>query len=160
MTHKYLSAVTGVLLICGLFSLKAMGQSTRPSTCEVTVTSPKTGAKAGPDVLASGRASVPSGHALWAFAHRKGLAIWWPQGGGAAAIDRSGEYAVLVSLGGPQDVGADFEILLQVVDRADSAKLDAWFKRATETGNYPGMTLPPFVSGCGVPPRVTVVKTR
>jgi hypothetical protein len=103
---------------------------------------------------------VPAGNALWAFAHRKGLAIWWPQGGGAAAIDQRGEYDVLVSLGGPQDVGAEFDIILQVVDGAESAKLDAWFKRSAETGNYPGMTLPAFVSGCGVPPKVTVIKIR
>lgn len=159
MTYKNMKAAACVLLASTLFPAGALAQTAKSSPCDVTVTAPSTGAKAGSDVLVSGRATVPPGSALWAFAHRKGLAIWWPQGGGPAEVDR-GEYSVLVTLGGPQDVGAEFEILVEVVDGAESAKLDAWFKRADATGNYPGMGLPTFVAGCGVPPRITVVKTR
>ncbi len=158
MTHKDLKVVACLLLAFGVFPLGALAQTPRASACDVTVTTPNTGDRAGADVLVSGKATVPAGNALWAFAHRKGLAVWWPQGGGA--VLKSGEYSVLVTLGVPQDVGAEFEIVVQVVDSAESARLDAWFKRADATGAYPGIMLPAFVTGCGAPPRITVVKTR
>jgi hypothetical protein len=150
-------ALSGVM--CALSPSLLSTQASSSPACTVTITSPKTGEKHGPDVLVKGAAAVPAGRHLWVFAHRKGVAIWWPQGGGAATVER-GEYSVLASLGGPQDLGADFEILAQVLEGSDDATLNAWFKVAEQTGKYPGMRLPPAADGCGTPPKVTVTKDK
>src|SRR5262249_3788687 len=97
---------------------------------------------------------------LHVFSRRKGLRVVWPQGGGHAVVDRRGEFSVLTTLGEPRDKGQEFEIVAAVLDAAENAKIDAWFKRADETGRYPGIALPSFIAGCGAPAQVTVIKTE
>jgi len=150
-----------IVVLVGCVPSTAMfaGQASS-AACSVTIASPKNAERHGADVLVSGKATLPAGGSLWVFAHRKGVALWWPQGGGAASVKPGGDYSVLATLGGPQDLGADFEIRAQMVDRADNAKLEAWFKNAEEKGSYPGMRLPAALDGCGIPPEVTVTKTK
>ena len=119
---------------------------TPASACSLSIVEPRTGERHGGGVLVSGKASVPADRFLWTFSHRRGLAVWWPQGGGPATIN-DGEYAVLTTLGQPQDVGAEFEIRVQIVDAAESEKLNAWFKRGDATGRYDGIPLPPAAEG-------------
>jgi hypothetical protein len=151
------------LLVCGclvisLFAVYANAQAAKEGRCTVEITEPKTGESVGAEALVSGVARIPAGTYLWVFTHRKGLAIWWPQGGGAAAIE-NGKWSVLVTFGGPQDRGAPFEVAALVVDHATHAKLEAWFKQAEESKSYPGMRLPVFVEGCE-PPKITVTKAN
>lgn len=131
----------------------------QPATCKVVIAAPRVGEQVGANALVSGRANLPTGTHLWVFVHRRGLRIWWPQGGGAAEVPPNGEWAVLVNFGQPGDVGAEFEVKALVVNDSASASLDSWVKAGETTGNYPGLSLPPFVPGCE-PALVTVRKTR
>ena len=58
---------------------------------------------------------------------------------------------VLATLGEDRDKGQRFDIFVQVVDADENAKIQKWYKRSAETNQYPGMTLPPFLAGCGAP---------
>jgi hypothetical protein len=137
----------------------AAAQTARASACSITIETPRTGEKHGPEVLVTGTASIPPGRYLYGFVRRRGLALWWPAGGGEAVIDR-GTYSTLATLGLSRDIGAEFELVVQVVGADDHNRLQQWFKRAEETGQYPGMSLPAFTEGCGAPPRVMVLKAR
>lgn len=158
MTSQISRVLAGALAAAGLLAPAAIAQAGREEACKVEITDPKTGDSVGPEALVSGEASLPSGTYLWLFVHQKGLAIWWPQGGGAATLERT-RWSVLATFGTPQNRGAAFEITALVVDGPASAKLDAWCKTAEETGKYPGMRLPVFVKGC-TPPKITVTKAN
>jgi hypothetical protein len=148
------AAMILVELFVGRMDLRGMASL----ECRVAISAPQFDDKEGADVLVSGPATVPPDGFLWVFARRQGLELVWPQGGNHARIDR-GEYRVLATLGEPRDKGKRFDLIVQIVDSVENAKLEAWFKTADETGRYPGIRLPPFLSGCGAPATVTVVKT-
>jgi hypothetical protein len=131
----------------------------QPAACSVAIADPKLGDRVGAEALVSGRATLPTGKYLWVFAHRKGLRLWWPQGAGAAQVSKGGEWAVLVNFGQPRDAGAEFEVTALVVDDDANASLDTWVKDGDRTGNYSGLSLPAFVSGCE-PPLITVRRAR
>jgi hypothetical protein len=154
-----MSMRNGFHLVALLVLVTPATSAQTPAACSVTIAGPKTGERLGPDVLVTGTASVPTGRYLWTFSHRRGLSVWWPQGGAAASVE-NGQFAVLTTLGVPQDVGSEFEIRVQVVDGSENSRLDSWFKRAETSGSYQGMSLPPSVEGCGIPPRVVVIKSR
>jgi hypothetical protein len=128
-------------------------------TCKVDITKPDPGANVGSNVNVDGKATIKAGTHLWVFAHRRGLAIWWPQGSGEAQI-RKNEWSVLASIGGSEDRGATFEILAGVVDDAGNNTLNGWVHSSDQSGEYKGMRLPAFVSACGVPSQITVTKTH
>jgi hypothetical protein len=152
------------LIACTVLFLSlggALCQEKKPQACSVQITAPKPDQRVGADVAVEGSAVLPSGGAqLWVFAHRKGLALWWPQGGGAAEIDKKGQWTVLTTFGQDQDRGFSFEILAVVLSAEESAKLNAWFVRSEQTGTYNGMRLPPFVTSCGPGERITVMRTN
>lgn len=141
------------------FYLESPSAQTEKSACHVAIAEPRSGSRVGSSVLVRGTARVPRDATFWTFARRQGLALVWPQGGGPTEIDGSGEFSVLVTLGEPRDVGAEFEILSIVVSQSDSTRLEAWVRQAEATGRYPGIRLPPFAVGCGPPATVRVVKT-
>ncbi len=118
--------------------------------CSIKITKPVEGERIETEAEVQGTAKVPAGRYLWTFARRKGLAIWWPQGGGSASINRGGQWQVLVSLGSDRDERAVFEILALVVDERANDALNAWVRRAEDTGRYPGMRLPAGVEGCNI----------
>lgn len=119
----------------------------KAAECEVQIVSPQAGNRVSAEGMVEGTANMPAGKHLWIFAHRKGLALWWPEGGGPALV-QNGRWQVLVTFGLPRDAGSDFEITAAVVDDARNAELLNWVKKAEETGNYPGIVLPASVSGC------------
>jgi hypothetical protein len=125
----------------------------------VEIKSPKIGEKVGATPDVTGTATIKAGYYVWAFAHKKGLNTWWPQGAGPAEI-KNDEFTVSITLGQDRDRGSSFEIVVGVVDREANNKLLSWFRKGDETGNYPGIPLPPVVKDCGDPPRVTVLRVE
>jgi hypothetical protein len=95
----------------------------------------------------TGVATIPNGSHLWIFCHRKGLGLWWPQGGGPAQL-KDGKYSVVVTYGLPRDAGSSFELIAAVVDEAKHAELLNWVREAETKGSYPGMVLPASRDGC------------
>src|SRR5207245_2429562 len=87
-----------------------------PKSCRVDIRTPKTGTPAlvGDSENVSGTAVKPERAQLWLFAHRKGLALWWPQGGGAAKM-QGNTWQVVAFFGVARDIGSEFEITASVV---------------------------------------------
>ncbi len=148
-----------VAAIFAMASLGIMSAKQKQQTCNIVITTPSEGDSVQGEGQVEGTATVPAGTHLWIFAHRKGLGLWWPEGGGSAPISAKGKWEVLVTYGIPRDAGSDFEITTAVVSDADNDRLLNWVKRAEETGQYPGMRLPASVEGCPTPRRV-VKKTE
>jgi hypothetical protein len=144
------------LIICAWPPCSSFAQT--PSTsCAVHIAQPKTGDSVPSAANVVGTAQIPAGTKLWVLAHRKGLALWWPEGGGSADIGGV-NWTVFTYFGEPRDVGADFEVTARAFDGKQNAMLEAWVKKAADTGQYPGIPMPPYVAACGAE-IVTVRKT-
>jgi hypothetical protein len=136
---------------------RAQQQERSQDACRITIDLPRPGTQVGTSTPVNGAAVIKTGTHLWVFAHRKGLAIWWPQGSGEASI-RDGQWEVLANIGGPDDRGAQFEIMAAVVDSNEDSKLNKWVQDSEQSGKYPGIKLPPSVAECGAPRIVTVTR--
>lgn len=154
---RCLSLALGCMIAMVPFS--AIGQKAEPQGCSVTITSPKSGQTVAEDAQVEGTASIPAGSSLWVFAHRKGLQLWWPQGGGPATTSSSGKWQTVVTFGTDRDTGREFEIATAVVDANTSEQLRSWVKRAEESGRYPGLQFPSMAAGCKIA-TITVTKSR
>lgn len=117
--------------------------------CAVHIVRPTSGqAVRSPENVIGTADHVPAGTRLWVLAHRKGLALWWPQGGGSANLSGS-DWMVLTFFGEQADNGADFEVTARVFDGRQNAILEQWVKRTIDTGQFPGTAMPPYVPACG-----------
>jgi len=125
----------------------------------VTIVSPAENSAVGGDGDIVGTVKTPAEGALWVFAHRTGLANWWPQGGGPAGVDGAGDWKVVATYGVDRDIGHQFEVKAMVVDGPTNAQLKAWVATADSTGKYPPVALPAALGGC-VSKTVTVRKTN
>jgi hypothetical protein len=126
-------------------------------SCGVTITSPQPGEMVGRQRLVSGNATVPASGHLWLFAHIRGLAGWWPQGGGEAELDGD-RWDVTTLFGQEPDIGAQFEVIGLIVDDDTHQELEKYVERASKTNYWPPRKLPNVVQGCSVA-KVTVTKT-
>ena len=118
------------------------------SQAPVEILAPESGATVTGGGLVEGSAEIPADSFLWVLARRKDFHGWWPQGAGAVPVDRN-RWKVSVTYGGPQDKGVDFELAALVVRRSTHELWTDWAARATETGLFPPVQLPPaaFVLG-------------
>ena len=107
----------------------------------IIITSPITGENVGATTKVEGKSKKVQGKDLWIFAHREGLNVWWPQGG-SVTIKDYGEWRQGVFLGGPQDIGFDFEIKAIWIDKKESQKLNDYLAKGSATGSYQGIALP------------------
>ena len=121
---------------------------------DLVITSPKNDEEAGSVLKVYGKSKkVPNKH-LWLFAQRKGLSVWWPQGG-EIELDEKDEWLQSTFVGQPQDVGFKFEIVAMWVSDSVHKDLIDYLQTSEKTGRYPGIRLP---EGSPVA-RVTVRKT-
>lgn len=153
-----------VLMLTVLISVVlAQDRSTKQSStaCAVTISFPGNDARVeeSGDVRGTAR-DTPVGSHLWVLAHRKGLALWWPQGGGEVSVPEGGrEWVASVTYGQDRDRGRQFEVIAMVVDDPTHAMLSRWISRAESTGSYPGITLPRAHDECKTPaPRAIVTR--
>ena len=108
---------------------------------DLTITFPANGAEVGATLTVEGRSRANPGKHLWLFAHRKGLAVWWPQIG-EILLDADGSWIQSAFLGQARDVGFDFEIRAIWVDAGTHNQLTSYLAHGAQTGSYPGMALP------------------
>jgi hypothetical protein len=108
---------------------------------ELLITSPKNGEDAGSVLTVEGRSKKFPGKHLWAFAQKKGLSVWWPQGG-EIEIGENGEWMQSVFIGEPHDVGFKFEVVAIWVSESINKDLIVYLQSGEKTGRYPGMRLP------------------
>jgi hypothetical protein len=141
------SAILGFALSFALASTLTPQQK---QTCKVQMTSPQNGDAVGRQAEVRGTAALPPGMFLWVFAHREGLARWWPQGGGAARVKgKTGEWVVLATYGDDKDPpGAAFEIIAVIVDQKSHDEIVKYVQKSESENYYPGMELPPADPGC------------
>ena len=129
--------------------------------CSVTIARPISGAQVSGIEQVDGVARKPSGQGrdlhLWVFAHRTGLAGWWPQGGGETKIV-GGRWMVTAFFGEPRDIGRAFEIAAVFVEDNEHAKLLQWVQTTIDTGRYPPVNYPNAAPGCAPSDVVTVQK--
>jgi len=146
--------VTMILLAASLWTGAAQDKN---NSCNVNFTTPQSGDRVAAEGDVSGSAkNLPPGAHIWVFAHRRGLGLWWPQGGGSAKV-REGKWRVVVTYGQNRDLGSEFELTTAVLADADDSDMNNWIKRAEETGQYPGIRLPASVQGCMTD---TIIVTR
>jgi hypothetical protein len=101
-------------------------------SCDIAIDTPLPGTTVGRGGIAEGSAAIPSGKFLWAYARLRGETEVFPQGGSARVLEGGGRWAVHVYWGERQDVGLDFELLLQVIDANENANLAAWVEKVKE----------------------------
>src|SRR5947207_2108970 len=107
------------------------------SACTISIIFPANDVKVGPDGDVKGNAKgLPRGTHLWVMAHRRGLALWWPQAGGEVVVTDDGEWVAFVTYGENRDEGRQFEAVAVVVDESTHAELKKWISQAEATGRY------------------------
>lgn len=145
-------------LAAWLLLLASVSMAQQAQQCKIEISSPRPGESVGGQEQIKGSAQTPAGTFLWVFVHVKGLALWWPQGGGAA-IPEKGQWQVLAFFGVDRDAGKDFEIAAVALDSDANNEILKWYKRTEETGQYPGMRFPSSVKGCPIE-KFTVTKNK
>jgi len=121
----------------------------QPETCRVEIVNPKNGDSVGNDGDVIGTVVLPAGKHLWVFAHRRGFALWWPQGGGPADVT-NGKWIVVATYGLDRDRGSQFEVAGVVLDEKENKEMLNLVRRYEERGDYPGVRMPPGAEGCPV----------
>ena len=111
------------------------------SQATVEILTPRSGAMVATAGLVEGSAVMPSDSFLWVLARRKDFDGWWPQGMGAALVDRN-RWRVSVMYGGPEDNGWHFEIAALIVRPSTHELWTDWVARVKETGLFPPVQLP------------------
>lgn len=109
--------------------------------CAVAILAPQSGAAVADAGAVEGSVTLPADGYLWVLVRRKDIDGWWPQGGGAVSVEGN-QWRVLVTYGGSQDVGSEFEIAALVVGPSTHELLTEWVARVTETGLFPPVRLP------------------
>ncbi|HBY64713.1 MAG TPA: hypothetical protein DEH78_33245 [Solibacterales bacterium] len=130
-------------------SAVSLAQQQRTDACRVEITEPRQGDSVQDEGDARGIATIPAGKRLWIFAHRRGLALWWPQGGGPAQMEKD-KWATVVTYGQERDRGSEFEVAAVVLEERDHNEMVNVVKRYEERGEYPGVRLPPSARDCSV----------
>ena len=103
-----------------------VGAQDRSQPCAVTAQSPGRVSSTG---QLTGTATLPPGAHLWVLARMKGLAGWWPQGGGPAVVENDGRWTVHVTYGTPTDLGM-FDVAVVVVGPRANQELMTWVANA------------------------------
>lgn len=108
---------------------------------DITIISPSNGFECGKTLRVDGLCKKIPGKHLWLFAHLKGLSVWWPQRG-EINVEEDGTWMQGAYLGGEQDVGFDFEIIVQWIDEQTHTRMVNYLANGEATGDFPGIKLP------------------
>lgn len=141
--------VLSVLLIAATVGVALWGADRRIEAepqFTVEITAPEQDAQVVGEPMVKGTAVIPSGNHLWVLVHRKDFkTVWWPQR--EAEIDpRTKEWEARAVLGGPQDIGWEFEIAAITVDGKEHAKLVVYWTNAMQSEKWPPIIMPPTTS--------------
>jgi hypothetical protein len=148
------------VIFFGMLAILQPLQAQGSPPCKVDVRTPQSGDTVEPEIQVQGTAMVPPGSYLWVLTHRKGIAQWWPQGGGAALIENE-NFDVFTTLGQDRDSGRSFEVAAIVVDSAGNAQLEKWVSDSDARKNWDiGLKLPSPATGCEAQIRTIVVKRK
>jgi len=145
----YATRFVTVVLFLLYLQFTIQGQQQQVESCHVEFTEPKQGDLVSNEGDVKGVATVPPGKHLWVFAHRRGLALWWPQGGGPTQVEKQ-KWVAVVTYGQDRDRASEFEVAALVLEERDHAEMLNVVKRYEEQGVYPGVRLPPPARDCSM----------
>lgn len=148
------SMFLGSLLV--LSGATAETETADKTKISISITSPAKNSSVGREVIVKGTASIPGGHYVWVLVRRKDFKpLWWPQR--EAEVDlTTAEWSAVAFLGGPQDIGWEFDIGAIVVSRKAHAKLRDYWIKAMQSGDWRPIEIP---STAVAPQIIGVVKT-
>jgi hypothetical protein len=146
------------LFLCQLLMciIAPVNQLIAQQSCQVVFTIPeKNLIEVGMNLRTEGTASIPDGCSLWILVTTEGFEdVWWPQN--EARIDpTTGIWHVLVTFGGPQDIGKEFKIAAIVVSQQEHTKLKDYRTKAMQSGDWMPIVMPPTVCA---PKMMSVIK--
>jgi hypothetical protein len=123
--------------------------------CLIQVSEPHPGQGVGRGVVVEGTATLPPNYHLWVFARHESFrpSGWWPQNESRVDPD-TGKWKVYATIGGPQDIGDDFDVAVAAFASKPHLELQSYLKDARKTGQYPPIEMP--AAAC--PPSVLIVK--
>ena len=122
----------------------------------VIITSPAPKSNVRQKVVVKGKAYLPGGYPLWIVSrHEDFRPLWWPQRE-AEVNPATKQWESLAFLGGPQDIGSQFDIGAIVVNGEAHAKLRNYWVKAMRTGDWMPIELPKTVIA---PKLIRVTKT-
>lgn len=141
-------AFIGVILIATIID----AQANEP--CAISITAPEKNAEVERQTIVKGTAEIPRGNYLWVLVRRSDFRpLWWPQR--EAQIDpKTFQWRAAAVLGGPQDVGWDFDIGVIAVDENGHAFLRNYWINAMKSGDWKPIEIPQ--TSC--PPTILKVK--
>lgn len=71
---------TAILILVLIAGMKGFGQDERSKSCKIEILSPDEKEQVAESASVKGTVQKPAeNNHLWLLAHRKGLALWWPQ---------------------------------------------------------------------------------
>jgi hypothetical protein len=118
----------------------------------LTISFPRDGFECGPNVVVKGTSRTIPGKHLWVYAHRSDLSGWWPQQS-AVKIKADGSWVQSVNIGGPQDIGFEFEIKAMWVSEAIHREMQQYMNDGVASREWPPIPLPE-----GGPSKMVTVK--
>ena len=108
---------------------------------DLLITSPRDGDDCTGILKVEGKSVVVPDKHLWLFAHRRGLAVWWPQGG-EVLVEDDGSWMQSAFMGNEADIGFKFEVKVMWVDEDVHSQMEEYLQRGEATQHFPGIRLP------------------
>lgn len=120
---------------------------------EVALVAPSAGEEVGGFAIIEGTARVNDDSFVWVMAHRKDLQDqWWPQDEPKVTGD---QWKAIANIGGPQDIGHEFEIAVATFGPEVKEAIDRYFEIGREFNRWLPMSFPKATSNVDI---VTVKK--
>jgi|APTNR8051073442_1049403.scaffolds.fasta_scaffold02479_9 hypothetical protein len=139
------------IILTGLACSDALAQT----AC--TIIQPTLGQLVGREIQASGTARVVAGQHAWLVARRSDFSPhWWLQRK-LHVNEVSPGWKSVAALGGPQDIGWDFDIAVVIVATDSNRRLQEHWDRGVETSDFKPIAIRETVAA---PCTVTVRKSR
>lgn len=134
-----------------------ISQTSHPVTT-VDITTPVNGTTVSKNTTVQGTAlRIPSGQVIWPIIYVHSVALYYPMAS-AVTVSQSGFWQTTITIGGPNDTGQPFDIIMITADQAGKDALVAYNQDVEKNhpGDYPGM--PQLPAGLTEYDRVTVIR--
>ncbi len=124
----------------------------------VNISFPIAGSSVSQIVAAQGTSqNIPSGQVIWAIVYIQKIDLYFPMPA-AAIVQQTGSWQTPVTIGGPNDTGLQFDIIMVGANQAGQASLIAYNQDAEKNhpGDYPG--IPQLPAGIVEYSKITVTR--
>jgi len=144
------------ILLLLLFGSSQFADGQEAKRNKVTITSPKEGDNVGSRIVVKGTSTIHDNSHVWVLVHLKLLSNqWWPQP--KPVVDEKGNWQALASIGEPEDIGFDFEIVAATFDQQAEAEILRYHDHGSKTGQWLPISFPKTTSNKAV---VTVKRVK